>query len=46
MIRNCSDEHFDNLIYDPGKPSKAVIIDTLPEPVARYITRKLYPVGN
>lgn len=46
MIRNFSDEHFENLIYDPGKPSKAVIIDTLPEPVARYITRKLYPVSN
>lgn len=41
MIRNFSEEHFENLIYDPRKPSRAVIIDTLPGPVARYISSKL-----
>lgn len=44
MIRNLSEEHTENLIYDPSKPSRAVIIDTLPGPVARYVTSKLYPV--
>jgi hypothetical protein len=44
MIRNISDEHTEILIYDPGNPSRAVVIDTLPGPVARYILNKLYPV--
>jgi hypothetical protein len=43
MIRNLSEEHVENLVYDPRKPSSAVIIDTLPGPVARYVTRILYP---
>jgi hypothetical protein len=43
LIRNLSEEHFENLVYDPRKPSSAVIIDTLPGPVARYVTRILYP---
>ncbi len=43
LIRNLSEEHFENLIYDPRRPSRAVIIDTLPGPVARYVTRMLYP---
>jgi hypothetical protein len=43
MIRNLSEEHFEKLVYDPRKPSSAVIIDTLPGPVARYVSRILYP---
>jgi hypothetical protein len=43
MIRNLSEEHFEKLVYDPRKPSRALVIDTLPGPVARYVTRMLYP---
>jgi hypothetical protein len=43
LIRNISDEHKEILIYDPGNPSRAVAVDTLPGPVARYILHKLYP---
>lgn len=43
LIRNFSREHKEKLIYDPRKPSNAVVIDTLPGPVARYILNKLYP---
>jgi len=43
LIRNFSREHKEKLIYDPRKPSNAVVIDTLPGPVARYILKKLYP---
>ena len=43
MIRNLSEEHFEKLVYDPRKPSSAVIVDTLPGPVARYVNRILYP---
>jgi hypothetical protein len=46
MIRNLSDEHTEILIYDPGNPAKAVVVDTLPGPVARYILNKLYPSYN
>ena len=46
MIRNISDEHTEILIYDPGNPSKAVVVDTLPGPVAKYILNKLYPSYN
>ncbi|MFC2080607.1 DUF3592 domain-containing protein [Bacteroidota bacterium] len=45
MIRNLSEEHYENLIYDPSKPSRAVIVDTLPDSVARYIKGKLYTAG-
>ena len=41
MIRNLSEEHTENIVYDPGKPSRAVIVDTLPGPVARYVTKFL-----
>jgi hypothetical protein len=44
MIRNISDDHREILIYDPSDPSRAVVVDTLPGPVARYILNKLYPV--
>lgn len=43
LIRNLSREHKEKLIYDPRKPSNAVVIDTLPSPVARYVLKKLYP---
>ncbi|MCK4748237.1 MAG: DUF3592 domain-containing protein [Bacteroidales bacterium] len=43
MIRNLSDEHSEKLIYDPRIPSRAVIIDTLPASVARYVNSKFYP---
>jgi hypothetical protein len=46
LIRNISDDHAEILIYDPGDPSKAVVVDTLPGPVARYILNKLYPSYN
>jgi hypothetical protein len=42
LIRNFSDEHKEKLIYDPRKPSNAVVIDTLPSPVAKYILQKVY----
>ena len=42
LIRNISNEHKEKLIYDPRKPSNAVIIDTLPTPVAKYILQKVY----
>lgn len=41
MIRNLSEEHTESLVYDPRKPSRAVIVDTLPGPVARYVADKL-----
>jgi hypothetical protein len=40
MIKNLSEEHTENLVYDPGRPSRAVIVDTLPGPVARYVAGK------
>jgi hypothetical protein len=43
LIRNFSNEHREKLIYDPRKPSNAIVIDTLPGPVARYILKKLNP---
>jgi tRNA uridine 5-carbamoylmethylation protein Kti12 len=43
LIRNFSREHKEKLIYDPRQPTNAVVIDTLPGPVARYILKKLYP---
>ena len=43
LIRNLSNEHKEKLIYDPRTPSNAIVIDTLPSPVARYILNKLYP---
>jgi len=43
LIRNLSNEHKEKLIYDPRTPSNAIVIDTLPSPVARYILTKLYP---
>jgi len=46
MIRNLSDEHTEILIYDPSNPAKAVVVDTLPGPVARYILNKLHPTYN
>ncbi|KPL24707.1 MAG: hypothetical protein AMS23_05395 [Bacteroides sp. SM1_62] len=46
LIRNISDEHTEILIYDPSNPGKAVVVDTLPGPVARYILNKLYPSYN
>lgn len=46
MIRNLSDERTEILIYDPSNPTKAVVVDTLPGPVARYILNKLYPSYN
>lgn len=46
MIRNLSDEHSEILIYDPSNPDKAVVVDTLPGPVARYILNKLHPSYN
>lgn len=46
MIRNLSDEHRELLIYDPSNPAKAIVVDTLPGPVARYILNKLYPSYN
>jgi preprotein translocase subunit Sss1 len=46
LIRNLSDDHTEILIYDPANPGKAVVIDTLPGPVARYILNKLYPSYN
>lgn len=41
MIRNLSEEHSESLVYDPRKPSSAVIVDTLPGPVARYVAQKI-----
>lgn len=41
LIRNFSDGHKEKLIYDPRQPSNAVIIDTLPTPVAKYILQKM-----
>jgi hypothetical protein len=41
MIRNLSEEHTEPLVYDPGNPSRAVIVHTLPGPVARYVSRQL-----
>jgi len=41
LIRNLSKNHKEKLIYDPGNPSNAIILDTLPDPVARYILKKL-----
>lgn len=41
MIRNLSEEHYETIIYDPRNPSSAVIIDTLPGTVSRYINKKL-----
>ena len=32
---------FETIIYDPGKPSSAILIDTLPGTVARYVNKKL-----
>jgi len=46
MIRNISEEHFETLVYDPRQPSNAIIIDTLPGPVARYVTEKISPSLN
>jgi hypothetical protein len=46
MIRNISDEHTEILIYDPSNPAKALVVDTLPGPVARYILNKLHPSYN
>lgn len=46
LIRNLSEEHFQTLIYDPGKPDSAVVIDTLPGPVARYVTQNIDPSLN
>jgi preprotein translocase subunit Sss1 len=46
LIRNLSARHTEMLIYDPGNPGKAVVVDTLPGPVARYILSKLYPSYN
>ncbi len=46
MIRNLSEEYTENLIYDPRKPSRAVIVDTLPGAVARYVTRKISPARS
>jgi hypothetical protein len=46
LIRNLSDDHREILLYDPGNPSRAVAVDTLPGPVARYILNKLYPSYN
>ena len=43
LIRNVDSEQTQKLIYDPRKPSNAVIIDTLPSPVASYVLKKLYP---
>ncbi len=44
LIKNFSEEHKENLIYDPRRPSRALVIDTLPGPVARYVTRILHLV--
>ncbi len=41
MIRNLSEEHTENLVYDPGHPDKAVVVDTLPGSVARYVSSKI-----
>ena len=46
LIRNISDDHKEILIYDPRHPSRALVVDTLPGPVARYILSKLYPSYN
>jgi len=46
MIRNLSEEHFETLVFDPGQPESAIIIDTLPGPVARYVTEKIDPSLN
>lgn len=46
LIRNLSEEHFQTLVYDPRQPESAVIIDTLPGPVARYVTEKIDPAMN
>ncbi len=43
LIRNISNEHSEILIYDPDNPGKVLVVDTLPGPVARYITHKLHP---
>ena len=41
MIRNLSEKHYETIVYDPGEPSSAVIINTLPGTVARYVNKKL-----
>ena len=41
MIRNLSEEHHETIVYDPRKPSSAIIVDTLPGSVARYVNKKL-----
>ncbi len=46
LIRNISEEQTEILIYDPNNPSRAVVVETLPGPVARYILNKLYPSYN
>ena len=46
MIRNLSEEHFETLVYDPRQSSNVLIIDTLPGPVARYVTTRIDPSVN
>jgi hypothetical protein len=46
LIRNFSEDHSESIIYDPRKPSRAVIIDTLPGPVAKYVNRIINPTCN
>ncbi len=46
LIQNFSNDHKEKLIYDPRNPSNAVIIDTLPSSVARYILNKFPHSSN
>jgi hypothetical protein len=46
LIRNLSEEHNELLIYDPANPTRAIVVDTLPGPVSRYILKNLYPSYN
>ena len=41
MIRNLSEEHFETLVFDPRQPERVIIVETLPRPVAKYVTEKI-----
>jgi hypothetical protein len=46
MLRNLSEEHVETMVYDPRQPSRALIVDTLPGPVARFVNSKIDPQVN
>jgi hypothetical protein len=41
MLRNLTEGQSRMLVYDPRQPSNAVIVETLPDPVARYVSKVL-----